>query len=65
MNSTETETADVPPFWKEKPEKTGWYLVWARGHFPDFIFYGGEDDPIFEPVPFAKYFGPIRLPLAP
>lgn len=62
-----TETADNligAPCWAVTPKKAGWYLVWVRGRYPDFIYFSGEsDDPCFQPVINANYFGPIRLPL--
>lgn len=51
------------PKWSDKPGLEGWYVTFKRGTGMDVMFWGGEDDPCFEPVKNAHYFGPFRLPL--
>jgi hypothetical protein len=50
--------------WTSTPAKPGWYVVWQRGRGVDVLFWGGEDDPVFELFneTEALYFGPFRIP---
>jgi hypothetical protein len=55
-----------PPKWSEAPTHEGWYVMFKRGSGMDVLYWsGGEDDPCFEPIKNAYYFGPFRLPAAP
>jgi hypothetical protein len=51
------------PQWENEPKASGWYVIYRRGGGMDVMFWGGEDDPCFEPAKNARYFGPFRLPL--
>lgn len=59
-----TKTKKPAPVWTSTPEKPGFYVVWQRGRGVDVLFWGGEDDPVFELFneTEALYFGPFRIP---